>query len=280
MDYPNLECKNLQNEVHIWAVDIDQWKISCNKAEQMLPKSEREKSERFRFEILKTRYINSHYLLRTLLGMYIGIDYFDQEFHINNYGKPFLKNTHAEDSIYFNISNSENVCVFACTKDGDLGVDVEKIHDLPDMDRIVERLFSQEENKIFHSLPEHTKKTSFFKYWTRKEALLKAMGVGLSFPADQINVLSGQADTSIIKSNAMDEKTDWTFQDIDVFEGFAAALALKGNHTGLRARLRYVKFGDDIIRRRKVRSPIYNITPTAKPSVGDECFSCKQRRSI
>lgn len=242
MDYPNLEFKNLQNEVHIWTVDLDNWKISCKKAEQMLPESEKEKSVHFRLEILRIRHIKCYFLTRLLLGQYLGVDFYNQEFNRNEHGKPSLKNEGDNNSIYFNISNSENICVFACTRDGDLGVDVEKIHDLPDMDRIVERLFSREENKIFHSLPEHTKKTSFFKYWTRKEALLKAMGRGLSFPPDEVNVIfdtTNETSEYFIKTNETNAAREWTLHDISVFDGFASALALDGKHPDCSKRLRY-----------------------------------------
>jgi 4'-phosphopantetheinyl transferase len=243
MDCACLEYKNLQNEVHIWAVDLDHLKLPCNEAVQMLPEFEKKKSERFRFELLKTRYIKGHYLLRALLGMYLGIDFFNQEFHINKYGKPSLKNTQAEDSIYFNMSNSENTCICVFRQHGDIGVDVEKIYDMTNMDSIVERFFSPSENIKFCSLPEQSRKISFFKYWTRKEALLKGIGVGLSFPLHKIDVLYDQEETKgvFIKTKERDEQTEWTLRDINIFNGFASALALEGKHCDDAAKLRYFR---------------------------------------
>jgi 4'-phosphopantetheinyl transferase len=248
MEYRRLECSNPQNEVHIWAVDLDSWKLPRNEAEQMLPKSERDKSEHFRFEIHRTRYIKGHYMLRTLLGRYLGVDFYDQEFHANLYGKPSLKNGKDTNPIYFNLSNSENICVCAFTHDGDVGVDVEKIHDLSDMGSIVERFFSPLEKKKFRSLPEHSRKKSFFKYWTRKEALLKAMGMGLSFPLNKVDVLSKQEESSevFIKTNELDAETEWTLRDINIVEGFASSLALKGKHLDCASRIRYFQLSDEI----------------------------------
>ena len=219
-------------------------KLPCNEVVQMLPEFEKKKSERFRFERLKTRYIKGHYLLRALLGMYLGIDFFNQEFHINQYGKPSLKNTRAEDSIYFNLSNSENTCICVFRQHGNIGVDIEKIYDLPDMDIIVERFFSPDENEIFCSLPDHDKKTSFFKYWARKESLLKAMGVGLSFPLDQVNVLPGKEDEVsfiFINTNETNVEREWILQDISIFNGFASALALEGKRCDDAPKLRYFR---------------------------------------
>jgi 4'-phosphopantetheinyl transferase len=246
-DDPLLGFKELSNQVHIWAVDLEHWGFPCHEAMQMLPESERKQSERFRFEILKTRYIKGHYLLRSLLGMYLGIDFYDQEFHIHKYGKPSLKNTQAEDSIYFNMSNSKNTCICVFRQHGDIGVDVEKIHELSNLDRIVERFFSPLERKKIRSLSEQSRKKTFFKYWTRKEALLKAMGVGLSFPLDKVDVTDDQEETAeaFVKTTGLHAESEWTLKDINVFEGFASAIALQGNHLDCAPRLRYFQVSDE-----------------------------------
>lgn len=244
MNLPQIENKNLHDEVHIWAVDLDRWTLPCHKAIQMLPEFERQKAERFRFEIHQTRYIKSHYLLRTLLGMYHGIDFYDQEFHINRHGKPSLKNAHAEDSIYFNMSNSENTCICAFRQQGDIGIDIERIYDLPDMDRIVERFFSSDEKEILRSLSGQNRKQTFFRYWTRKEALLKAMGVGLSMPPDKVDVMAGQEDTleTFIRTTGPDTESEWTLHDINTFDNFTSALALEGKHVNCSVHLRHFRF--------------------------------------
>ena len=241
MDFSRLNFRNLQNQVHIWAVDLDHLKLRGYRDDQRLPESERDRSERFRFEIISVRYVKCHYLLRVLLGQYLGTDFYHQEFYCNQHGKPSLKNERGSNSIYFNLSNSENICVFVFTEDGDIGVDVEKIHDMTNMDSIVESFFSPSENINFCSLPKQSRKKSFFKYWTRKEALLKAMGIGLSFPLDKVDVISGQEESSdaFIKTTELNSKTEWTIQDINIFEGFASALALKGNHLDCATRIQY-----------------------------------------
>jgi 4'-phosphopantetheinyl transferase len=231
-----------QNEIHLWAVDLDNFEFPCNKAaQQILPESEREKSFRFRFDIIRMRYTKCHFLLRVLLGQYLGVDFYDQEFYRNQHGKPSLSSTKDHNPILFNLSNSENICVYVFTHEGEVGVDVEKIHDLSEMGKIVERFFSPLENKQFCSLPENNRKKTFFKYWTRKEALIKAMGVGLSFPLDKVDILSEEEEASgiFIKTKELNTETEWTLQDIHVFEGFASALALEGNHHDCATRIQY-----------------------------------------
>ena len=247
MDFPLTEYKNLHNEIHIWTADLDQLKINFEHHKYMLPDHEREKAKRFRFEILRARYIKSHYLLRFLLGHYLGTNFYHQEFDYNEYGKPSLKKDNENKLIYFNLSNSGNICVFVFTNNDDLGVDVENICDMTNMDNIVEHFFSPSENIKFCSLPEQNRKKTFFKYWTRKEALLKAMGVGLSYPLDKFDVLSDAENPSrvSIKTNYQNlKKTEWTIQDINVFDGFASAVALKDKNPDCVTRLRYFSWPD------------------------------------
>jgi 4'-phosphopantetheinyl transferase len=245
-----MEFKNLQNEIHIWAVDLDHVKMPGNEAEERLPTSERDKSERFRFETIRTRYAKCRFLLRVLLGQYLGVEFYNQEFHLNQHGKPSLESIKDRNPIFFNASNSENICLYAFMQNGEIGIDIEKIHDLSDMGRIVERFFSPVEIKTFYSLPEHNRKKTFFKYWTRKESLLKAMGVGLSFPLDKVDVITGgeeEMSEVFIKTEELNMETEWTLRDINVFEGFAAALALEGKHLDCRARVRYFRLVNEFL---------------------------------
>jgi 4'-phosphopantetheinyl transferase len=220
------------NAVHVWAIDLDQLKISESDTQLMLSESEREKMTHFRFEKQRMRYVNSHFLFRILLGRYLGVDYYHKEFDKNHHGKPSLKNGEGYDTIYFNLSDSGNIWVCAFAKNCDVGVDIEWVHDLSEMQAIVEDFFSPMENRQFFSTPEHLRKETFFKFWTRKEALLKAMGVGLSFPLNQVDVLSGQCMTSeaTIKVKGPSGETEWILHDINLLDGFASALAFESRY--------------------------------------------------
>ncbi len=227
MNLPQIRNKNLRNEIHIWVVDLDQWNLSCVEAILELPESEANKAWRFHFEIHRDRYVKGRFMLRSILGMYLGSDFYDQEFYISRYGKPALQDSCKDNSIHFNISNSENICVCAFGQYSEIGIDIEKIHDLPDMDRIIARFFSEEEKRRFCSLPLADRTQTFFKYWARKEALLKAMGIGLYYPFDKVDVSDEGKDTfqAFIHTNALHPEMGWRLMDIDIFKGFASASA-------------------------------------------------------
>jgi 4'-phosphopantetheinyl transferase len=251
-----MEFKNLQNKLHIWPVNLDGWELQDNEIVRKLPESEREKSERFRSATIRARYVKRRFLLRVLLGKYAGTDFCDQEFSLTQYGKPQLKSAEDQIPLFFNVSNSDNICLYAFTEAGEVGIDIEKIYDLSDMGRIVERFFSPLEQKAFCALPERDRKQTFFRYWTRKEALLKAMGVGLSFPLNKVDVItdiSEEPSEVCVKIHEGNVETEWTLQDINVFEGFASAVALEGNHRDHSMCRRYFQLDDSLSDNERLR---------------------------
>jgi len=241
MNLPRINNKNLQNEIHIWVVDLDVWNLSCFEAVQEISESEAKKAGRFHFKIHQDRYVKGRFMLRSVLGMYLDSDFYDQEFHANFYGKPALQKHPEDHSIRFNISNSENICVCAFSQNSEIGIDIEKIHDLPDMDQIIAASFSDEEIRKIHSLSEPDLTRTFFQYWARKEALIKAMGMGLSHPMNNVNVVTRDENPSqlMIKTERSDISEEWTLLDMDICTGFAAALALQGKHHDLAGRVRF-----------------------------------------
>ena len=194
-------------------------------------------------ETIKARYIKSHYLIRLLLGHYLGNRFYRQEFYYNEHGKPLLENDQKNNACYFNLSNAGNIFVFVLTKAGDLGVDIEKINPMDNMDDIVERFFSSSEKNKYFMLSEKSRVNTFFTCWARKEALLKAMGLGLSYPLDRFDVISDEACNSpfFITTNHQTSETEWMIQDINILDGYAAALALRGHSLDHLSRLRYFR---------------------------------------
>ena len=245
MNLPQIDNRDLHNEIHVWVVDLDQCNLSCVEAIKELPEAEAKKAGRFHSKIHRDRYVKGRFMLRSVLGMYLGSDFYDQEFYISRYGKPALQDSYKDNSIHFNISNSENICVCAFGQYSEIGIDIEKIHDLPDMDRIIARFFSEEE-KHFLGLPLSDRKQTFFKYWARKEALLKAMGVGMSYPLDKIDIAGNENSPQlVIKIEGSDISNQWTILDMDIFTGFASALALQDEHRDLAGRVRFFHPADE-----------------------------------
>jgi len=193
-----------------------------------LSSDECDRAARFHFEKDKSHFILFRGTLRTIIGRYLNCDPRRLQFQYGDYGKPYLKVTYNEKPLFFNMAHSKHLCVIGFTRTHKLGIDIEFIRPIPDMDDIAKKIFSPYERKVFRSLPENQKRTAFFNCWTRKEAFIKAIGKGMSFPLDQFSVsfAPGQP-CRIIGIDSGTEKTSrWSLINLRPAENYTAALAL------------------------------------------------------
>ena len=145
-------------------------------------------------------------------------------------GKPALANTFGEGTIHFNMSSSKGLALYAFTRDRNIGVDIEHIHDVAEMEQIAEQFFSERENAAFCALPKNMKREAFFNCWTRKEAFIKAVGDGLSLPLDKfdVSVVPGEPPKLLRINGDPKAASRWFIEELKPASGFSAALAVKG----------------------------------------------------
>jgi len=230
-----LSMKLLPDEIHVWCVSLDQSASDFQMLLQTLSPDERLRAERFHFEEDRNHFIISRGILRTILGRYLSVEPDKLQFCYGKHGKPALADMSGKGRICFNSSRSDGLALYAFARDREIGIDIEHICDIPEMDQIVERFFSITESKVFHSLPESRKKEAFFNCWTRKEAFIKASGDGLYQPLDKFDVLLKPNEPSKLDGIRGDSKRAfrWSVQDLKPAAGFAAALAVEGQNLRL-----------------------------------------------
>ncbi len=174
-------------EVHVWYAPLNNSIEVFNE----LSAKEKLKASKFRSSRDQQRYIRSHGILRRILAAYVNCEPCEISFQTTEYGKPFLTNGGRE--VHFNMSHSNEIAAYAVSKNHELGIDIEHIdHDL-DWFSIAKFAFSQEENDLLESLSNDQQIKAFYSLWTRKEALLKARGTGLS----EIETMSGKEFNSV-----------------------------------------------------------------------------------
>ena len=117
--------------------------------------------------------------------------YLDKELHYSKYNKPYLLNS----EVRFNISHSGDIVVCAITDSNDIGIDIEKIYEI-NVNDFKSQLTAAEWKQLKSS--DNTKNT-FFKYWTKKEAVIKANGMGLSLPLNSFDIVNNH--TSLNEEN-------------------------------------------------------------------------------
>ncbi len=217
----------LKDEVQIWqaSLDIPTWKF-----QGLLAADEQERAARFNYDRDRNRFIVRRGILRILSGCYAGVEPESILFSYGKNGKPSLADESNVERIFFNLSHSEGMAIYAFSGSYELGVDIERIRDMADMAKLVERFFSTGEKAIWKELPESQQKRAFFHGWTRKEAFIKASGDGLSYPLDGFEVTLAPDEPAKLLSIAgnNDETPEWWIHDIKPASGFAAALAVKG----------------------------------------------------
>lgn len=147
---------------------------------ELLDPSEHERAARFRFDVDRERYIIAHGALRVLLGKQLSEEPAKIPFAHGPYGKPFVPGS----ELRFNLSDTKDALVIGMATGQEIGVDIETMQRRVDHLAVSEHYFTPKEVDAI-ALASDAKRR-FLEFWTRKEAVLKASGVGIM---DDLKVL-------------------------------------------------------------------------------------------
>jgi 4'-phosphopantetheinyl transferase len=217
------------NEVHVWAAPLEVSAAARARLAATLSDDERERAAQFKFENLRHRYVAGRGLLRDLLSRYVNADPVAVELTYSDHGKPSLASQFAGAGIHFNLAHSDDLALFAFTRAGAVGVDVEWIRPVKDMEELVARFFSPRESELFRELAAADRPAAFFNLWTRKEAMLKATGEGLTGSLSRIEVsfLPGESARVIRIAGDPAAAAEWSLRELSPAEGFVGAVAVR-----------------------------------------------------
>jgi len=213
------------HQVDVWRIFLDLPSEAIKVLENSLSHSESQRAARFHFQRDRNRYIVAHASLRDILGRYLGVKTGQLAFTTNAYGKPVLVN----HNIAFNLSHSSSYALIAVAEDRKVGVDIECVRPDIEYENVARRSFSQREMAEFRSLPIDQKVLAFFLCWTRKEAYIKARGLGLSIPLDSFDVSLTPGKPAKLRYAEMhpDDAAGWTLKSLDISPDYAAALVIE-----------------------------------------------------
>jgi 4'-phosphopantetheinyl transferase len=168
------------SDVAVWRADLDDVTAAeFDILQSKLARNETERARRFIFERDARRFIVGRGILRLLLGRYVDRDAAELAFRYGPNGKPALACEGAPNVVHFNLAHSDGLALYAFTRVSEVGIDVERIRDLPDWLRVAEAVFSPHELAQLRACPPERQRDEFFCAWTRQEAVLKALGTGL-----------------------------------------------------------------------------------------------------
>jgi len=220
------------DQVDVWRISLDFSVTSVKLLESILSADESRRAARFRFPSARDRYIAAHGCLRVILARYLNCEPAQLRFSSNQYGKPALQDLKLE----FNLSHSGVFALIAATQGHKVGVDVERVRSDLEFERIASRFFSQNEISELMVVPPDQRQIAFFNCWTRKEAYIKAQGLGLSLPLESFDVSLTPNEPAILNATRpdSDEAARWMLFSMEVDPCYAAAVAVKGKNSEFR----------------------------------------------
>lgn len=178
--------------MHVWVADLCPDPAESARRLAATTAGERDRAARFWRRAEGDRYLSAHGALRLLLAGYLESDPLGLRFATGEHGKPFLQDAPVE----FNLSHSSDLALIAVACGRRVGVDVERMRPMPDLDDLAPRVCTASELVILASLAEPMRTHAFLSLWTRKEALAKATGEGIPavmrdtpFPAERWTVV-------------------------------------------------------------------------------------------
>jgi 4'-phosphopantetheinyl transferase len=217
-------------DVHVWVSRLGWSHQHLQGLYEILSLDERRKAERFHFQVDRERHVIGRALARIVLAHLLDVAPNNVRFRYNKFGKPYLDCNDNGPQRRFNLSHSGDLILLAVAAGREIGVDVEGVRQDVKVDRIAARYFSARERAELASLPPEKRAAAFFACWSRKEAFIKAKGIGLSFPLDCFDVSLKPDAPAVLLETRPDplEAGRWTIRDLDVGPSYKAAIAVEG----------------------------------------------------
>jgi 4'-phosphopantetheinyl transferase len=207
------------DEVHLWAWPLDADDLSAHS--EILDAAELQRMYSFHFAADSKRYAVAHANLRRILGGYLNQPAKKISFHANRFGKPELAGE--ASSLSFSLSHSQGIAVLAVAHELPVGVDVEEVR--PIEPEVAATHFSASELSDLSGLQGDAWLDGFYRCWTRKEAILKAEGVGLHRALDSFDVALLPARPAELLRTRVRFLYPWRLYDVSPAPGTIGALA-------------------------------------------------------
>ena len=202
--------------VSLWRASLDVSGPALRRLTACLSSEERQRADSFRRRLDRRRFIAARGWLRHLLASQLGCVPGDVPMVTGDRGKPRL----ACPDLFFSASRTANIALYATSWRMDVGVDIEAIRTIADVDGIVARFMTPAEQRALASLPPARRLRAFFHCWTRKEAYVKGIGTGLGLSLPDFDVWDdGRRQTTV---------SGWSIHQVDLSPGYAAAVAGAG----------------------------------------------------
>ncbi len=222
-------------EIHLWAAAMSEFADQAQNLSALLSLAELARAQKFRFIEDRDRYVIRHGLARQILSRYLEQVPSVIKFRTGVHGKPELSKSTADHPLFFNTSHSADITIVAITPDGPIGVDIERVQGIPDMENIARRFFLPSETGTLMALPKNSRVQAFYNCWTRKEAFLKATGEGIGENLEKLEVTLAPGDEPEVLSFRGDfqESMQWHLNPFSPAPGYVGCVVYKSTALAL-----------------------------------------------
>lgn len=212
-------------EVHVWSVPLKRSLAELYRLRELLADEEYERACRYLHRPSRDQFITTRAFLRLTLGRYLGLEPSRVRLTTSSTGKPQLEG----GGLHFNVSHSHELALIAVTRKAEVGVDIERVRSVASHLDMADRYFTPGETVALRRLPPGAREQAFYHIWTRKEAFLKATGLGLSHGLERFEVSVPPDDPARILHIDGDRGAGerWAMTSLDPGQGYVAALAIE-----------------------------------------------------
>lgn len=214
-----------RGNVEVWIIDLSVPAPFITQLMDFLPAEEHRQAERFRNPAAQRSYVLAHAALRRLLAARLNVAPAEIPLRRGPHGKPQLSGA-LENRLGFNLTHSGELALVAISTSAEVGVDVERLRPMPDAVRLATRFFTPAESAALAQVPEPERASAFFRLWTRKEALLKATGIGITHGLGRFEVSCDVAGRLISVEGDPAGAAQWTLHSWSPAEGYLGAVAV------------------------------------------------------
>lgn len=193
---------------------------------QLLSADELATARRFVRDIHRLRYAVCHGKLRVLLSRYLNVAPESLRFARHAYGKPYLVDANGQpEALQFNLSHSADWMLLGVGSTP-LGIDIEVWDQRHDLASLAEEILAPEEKCYWQTLSVSEQVPAFYRFWTRKESLVKAVGCGIGVGVGDIVTSWFGEPKFLFLPDACRPSRDWRLIDLELEPGMSAALTL------------------------------------------------------
>jgi 4'-phosphopantetheinyl transferase len=217
-----------EHEIHVWHLFADELTDDAtqNALRDLLNSAELDRMARLRSEADRTLYLLSRGLTRTVLASYLGCQGGDVRFAASDFGKPILHADH-QPRVIFNLTHSGGAAALAVSSGREVGIDIEQRERDVDFLALAQRFFAAAEAEHLVSLSDEQRRRAFFAIWTLKEAFVKGIGRGLTFPLDAF-CFDLELDRLLrFRPLAASVSPHWHFQQFSLGDDHSGAVAVQ-----------------------------------------------------